>query len=84
MRVIGGMGAERAPVFSFVIPGRHANDIADALAQRGVCVRAGHHCTEPLHARLGISGSVRASAGIYTTSEDVRRFFEGLAEIIQK
>lgn len=56
---------------SFVVDGLHAHDVAEVLGSKGVCVRAGHHCTQPLHQRLGIDASVRASVGIYTNEDDI-------------
>ncbi len=53
------------------------------LADAGICVRAGHHCTDPLHQALGIRGSLRASFYIYNTREDVERFIEELKKAIQ-
>lgn len=69
-------------VFSFVVEGMHANDVADALAESDICVRAGHHCTEPLHANLSVTSSVRASIYLYTTKEDLDRFFAALEKIV--
>ncbi len=72
----------RVPVFAFTVSGMHANDIADMLAESNICVRAGHHCTEPLHAQLEIHSSVRMSMFVYTTRADVDAFFEALESII--
>ena len=74
----------RCGVFSFVFSGIHANDVADALAEQGICVRAGHHCTEPLHTSLGLSGTVRASLGVYSTEEDVVKLFDALDVLWRK
>jgi cysteine sulfinate desulfinase len=54
--------------------------VADFLAEKNICVRSGHHCTEPLHQALGLSGTVRMSIGIYTTQQDVEVFFSVLDE----
>lgn len=59
-----------------MVAGKHASDIADGLALQHICVRAGHHCTEPFHRSLGIGGTVRMSFSLYTTESDVVRFFE--------
>jgi cysteine desulfurase/selenocysteine lyase len=48
------------------------------LADAGICVRAGHHCTDPLHQALGVWGSLRASLYLYNTREDVERFLDKL------
>ena len=56
----------------------HAPHSADRI---GVAVRAGHHCTQPLHALLGISASTRASFYLYNTPEEVDRLLEGVAAV---
>jgi cysteine desulfurase/selenocysteine lyase len=53
-------------ILTFVVDGVHAHDVASLLDQDGVCVRAGHHCTQPLHRRLGLPATVRASLGVYS------------------
>ena len=57
-------------------------DVADALAEKNVCVRAGHHCAEPLHLDKGVSGTVRMSISIYTTRADIEKFFEALDSLM--
>ena len=55
IRLLGSKNPEnRLGVFSFVFDGKHPNDIAEALADAGICVRSGHHCTDVLHTALGI------------------------------
>ncbi len=61
----------------------HAHDIAQLLDQRGIAIRAGHHCTEPLHARLGINASARASFYCYNTLDEVDQLAAGLTKIKQ-
>jgi len=56
---------------SFTLDGIHPHDVAEILSQRGVCMRAGHHCAQPLHDHLGIPGSVRLSIGIYNTEAEI-------------
>ncbi len=75
---------ERVGVFSFTMEGHHVNDIADLLATKNICVRAGHHCTEPLHEYLGITGSLRMSLSIYSREEEIRSFFEVLDTLKNK
>lgn len=58
--------------------GAHPEDLAQLLDRKGVFVRHGHHCTMPLHDRLGVSATVRASFGVYTNSEDIQQLYEGL------
>lgn len=69
-------------MFSFVIPGAHAGDVADRIAEEGVCVRAGHHCAEPLHTSLGIAGTIRASLSLYSQEEDVVKLFAALDSVL--
>jgi len=69
-------------VWSFVIPNKHENDIADMFSDLGICVRSGHHCCEPLHASLGIHGSVRVSIWFDTTQEEMERFFAVLESFL--
>jgi cysteine desulfurase / selenocysteine lyase len=64
----------RVWVFSFAFDHHHPRDIADALADAGICVRAGHHCTEPLHHFLGLPATLRMSLSIYSTREDIDTF----------
>jgi cysteine desulfurase / selenocysteine lyase len=70
VRVIGA-AAERAAVLSFVLNGVHAHDVGTVLDREGVAVRAGHHCCQPLMARLGLSATTRASLALYNTREDI-------------
>ncbi len=79
IRLLGSKNPEnRLGVFSFVFADYHPNDIAEILADAGICVRAGHHCTDPLHATLWVGGSLRASFYIYNTRADVDRLVEKL------
>lgn len=67
-----------AGIFSFLLEGMHPSDLGMLLDQQGIAVRTGHHCAQPLMARFGIPGTVRASYSIYNTQEDVSRLFEGI------
>jgi len=69
-------------VWSFTVAWKHPTDIADMLSEHGVCVRSGHHCCDPFHTDLWISGSVRVSIGYDTTRDDMDRFFTLLSEIL--
>jgi len=71
----------RSGVISFAVEGAHPHDVAEVLARDGVCVRAGHHCAQPLMRRLGVPATSRASFAVHTTHEDVDRLVEGLAEV---
>jgi cysteine desulfurase/selenocysteine lyase len=62
---------EREAVISFQLDGAHPHDLAAFLDQRNICVRAGHHCAQPLMRKLGVSGTVRASVQVYNTREEL-------------
>jgi cysteine desulfurase/selenocysteine lyase len=67
---------------SFVADGVQSYDIADFLSDRGICVRAGHHCAEPLHRHLGVNTSLRASFGVYSTHAEIDLLVNTLKEAI--
>jgi len=69
---------KRTGLVSFVIKGMHPHDIATILNTAGVAVRSGHHCAMPLHKKLEISASTRASYYIYNTKEDIDELVKGL------
>ncbi len=73
---------DRGALAAFTVDGLHANDIAALLDSAGICIRSGHHCTQPLHRLYGIPGSARASLGFTTTPEEIDRFAEELAGTI--
>lgn len=81
LRLIG-TSPQKAAVLSFLVDGTHPHDLGMILGARGVCVRVGHHCAEPLMARLGISGTVRASLGLYTNRADIDALAKGLQSAI--
>jgi cysteine desulfurase/selenocysteine lyase len=70
--------ADRGALISFVFDGAHPHDVGEILGREGVCVRAGHHCTQPLMRRLGVGATTRASFAVHTTPEDLDRLVEGL------
>ena len=70
----------RGPLVSFNCEGVHPHDLAAALDQEGIAIRAGHHCAQPLMRRLGIAGTARASFYLYNTESDLKRFVEGVAQ----
>ena len=82
MRVLGSPQelSRSGHMVSFVSTRAHAHDIAAFLAMKGVCVRAGNHCAQILHARLGVEASVRASFYLYTTHSDVERLLFALEQ----
>ena len=71
----------RGALVSFELDGMHPHDVAEILGREGVCVRAGHHCAQPLMRRLGVPASTRASFAVHTTREDVDRLIDGLARV---
>jgi cysteine desulfurase/selenocysteine lyase len=71
----------RGGVIPFNVPGVHAHDVAQVLDRFGVAVRAGHHCTMPLHERLELAASARASFNVYSRPADVDVLVEGLHEV---
>ncbi|MDH6181389.1 cysteine desulfurase/selenocysteine lyase [Microbacteriaceae bacterium SG_E_30_P1] len=82
VRVLGDTsGAPRIGLASFEVAGVHAHDVGQFLDDRGIAVRVGHHCAQPLHRRLGLVASARASASVYTTDEEIDVFLEALAEV---
>ncbi|MFD6138313.1 SufS family cysteine desulfurase [Promicromonospora sp. NPDC060271] len=82
VRVIGPLDtADRLAVVSFVVDGVHAHDVGQVLDDKGIAVRVGHHCAQPLHRRFGIAATARASASVYTTVEEVVAFREALAGV---
>jgi cysteine desulfurase / selenocysteine lyase len=82
LRVLGPPEAEaRGALVAFTLDGVHPHDVAEILARDGVCIRAGHHCTQPLMRALGITASSRASFAIHNTTEDVDRLVAGLGRV---
>jgi len=73
-----GAGQERVGLASFDVAGVHSHDVGQFLDDRGIAVRVGHHCAQPLHRRLGVTSSTRASAYLYTTEDEVDEFLAGL------
>jgi cysteine desulfurase/selenocysteine lyase len=82
LRMLGPAPEHRAGLVSFAFERIHAHEFAQVLNdQFGVAVRAGHHCTQPLHAALGISASTRASFYLYNTPAEVDRLLEGVTAV---
>ncbi|QZP38230.1 SufS family cysteine desulfurase [Halobaculum magnesiiphilum] len=70
------VGEERTGLVSFNVQGVHGHDLSSLLNDRGIAIRAGDHCTQPLHDRLEIPGSARASVYVYNTREDIDRLLD--------
>ncbi|MFT6844943.1 MAG: cysteine desulfurase/selenocysteine lyase [Flavobacteriales bacterium] len=75
---IYGEGNEKVSVISFLIDGIHPYDLGTIMDKMGVAVRTGHHCTQPIMERFGITGTVRASFAFYNTMADVDRLIEAV------
>jgi cysteine desulfurase / selenocysteine lyase len=73
--------ADRGALISFALEGAHPHDIGEILGREAICVRAGHHCAQPLMRRLGVSATTRASFAVHNTAEDVDRLVAGLGTV---
>ena len=74
-----GESLEKGSIFSFTIEGQaHAHDISTILDQKGVAVRAGHHCAQPLMEFLGVTATCRASFAMYNTEKEVDVLIDSL------
>jgi cysteine desulfurase/selenocysteine lyase len=71
----------RAGIVSFVLKNVHAHDVVELANQRGVALRGGHHCTQPLMRKLGVESTSRASFYFYNTTEEIDRLVEVIREI---
>ena len=78
VKVYGPSPAERSGVVSFTVSDIHPHDLATIFDQEGVCIRAGHHCAQPLMRRLGVSATARASFYIYSDERDVEALMRAL------
>ncbi len=76
-----GRAPKKSGILSFILRGCHPHDVATILGQQEVCIRAGHHCTQPIMDFYDIAGTVRASLSIYNTFEDIGRLLEGLKRV---
>lgn len=72
---------DRGALVSFSLEGAHPHDVAEILGGRGVCVRGGHHCAQPLMRRLGVAATTRASFAVHNTAADVERLLDGLQSV---
>jgi cysteine desulfurase / selenocysteine lyase len=73
--------AGRGALISFSLEGAHPHDIGEILGRSGVCVRAGHHCAQPLMRRLGVGATTRASFAVHNTVSDTARLIDGLGDV---
>ncbi len=82
IRILGPRSAtERAGIVTFNLPGVHPHDVATLLDREAVAIRAGHHCTQPLHERLGETATARASFNVYSGRDDIDRLVVGLQKV---
>ncbi len=75
---IFGEAREKAAIVSFTMKDAHHSDIGQILDQQGIAVRVGHHCTQPLLKKFGLTGTVRASISIYNTQNDIEKLIAGV------
>ena len=71
----------RGSVIAFNLDGVHPHDVSEILGREGVCIRAGHHCAQPLMRRLGVQATSRASFAVHSTREDVDRLIDALGSV---
>jgi cysteine desulfurase/selenocysteine lyase len=83
VRLLGPPPDRNAGIVSFVIDGVHPHDVAHLLNTRGVAVRAGQHCAMPLHQRLGLPATTRASFYLYNTTAEVEVLAEALSATVE-
>ncbi|MBE0009060.1 MULTISPECIES: aminotransferase class V-fold PLP-dependent enzyme [unclassified Arthrobacter] len=82
IRVLGpAAGTERIGLAAFDVDGVHAHDVGQYLDHAGIAVRVGHHCAQPLHRRLGLTATTRASTYLYNTSDEVDAFLAAVAGV---
>ncbi|GGF05591.1 cysteine desulfurase [Mycetocola zhadangensis] len=82
VRVLGpAADVHRAGLASVDVEGVHAHDVGQFLDDRGIAVRVGHHCAQPLHRRFGVTASTRASAYLYNTTSDVDAAVEAMGSV---
>jgi cysteine desulfurase/selenocysteine lyase len=77
---IYGPATDRGGLVSFTLEGVHPHDLASILDRQGIAIRAGHHCTMPIHERLGLAATTRASFYVYNTESEVDALVEGLGQ----
>ena len=78
-----GTAKEKVSVQSFIINRMHAFDAGMMLDAKGIAVRTGHHCTQPLMKRFGIEGTVRTSFAVYNTMDEVKVFIDAIERILK-
>lgn len=81
VRVFGPADAQRIGTVPFEVIGVHPHDVGQYLDSRGIAVRVGHHCAQPLHRALGVNSTTRASTYLYNTEEDIKALLEALSSV---
>jgi len=82
VKIVGPMDTEiRGGVLTFVVNNVHAHDVAEVLNSEGIAVRSGHHCTMPLHERLGLTATIRASFYVYNDKKDIDKLIKGIKKV---
>lgn len=82
VRILGPLDAvQRVGTVSFEVDGVHPHDVGQFLDAQGIAIRTGHHCAQPIHRHFGVFASNRASAGVYTSVDDVDRLIDAVAQI---
>jgi cysteine desulfurase / selenocysteine lyase len=75
--------AQQSAIVSFVATGAHPHDLGTLLDERGIAVRTGHHCAQPLLEHLGVGPTTRASFGVYNTHDEVERLVDAVAHALE-
>ncbi len=83
LRIFSPALESKSGVVSFAVDGIHGEEIARVLDGRGVAIRVGHHCAMPLHSRLGVSVTCRASFYLYNTPDEVNRLVESVVHAVK-
>jgi cysteine desulfurase/selenocysteine lyase len=78
---IYGTSSSKGSILSFVLEGVHPHDVGTILDQKGIAVRTGHHCTQPIMEHFGIPATTRASLGIYNTRQELDTLAAALVEV---
>ena len=81
LRLLGPAGTQHGGLAAFTLAGAHPHDIAEILDKDGIAIRAGHHCAMPLHHKLGINASARASFYVHTTTDEIDKLVTGLHRV---
>lgn len=81
IRIHGPLKGKRGSLVAFEVEGVHAHDVAQVLDSLGIAVRSGHHCTMPMHEKLGIAATTRVSFALYNTEAEIERVVEGLHKV---